>query len=51
MDAHADKHCEKAKKAVSTGLFKWSKDYVSAAIHYDQAAKIYFNTGQYDKVC
>jgi hypothetical protein len=49
MEGNADKLVEKGKKALSTGIMKWSKDYVSAAIYFDQAASIYKTNGQYDK--
>ncbi len=33
-----ENYVKKAKKALNTGIFKWNKDYVTAAINYDQAA-------------
>ncbi len=35
----ARKALKKAKKAVKTGLFKWSADYEAAADHYHEAAE------------
>lgn len=50
MDKNPKKLVKKAEKALKTGLFKWNKDYVSAATNYDQAAKIYKTNGDYDEV-
>ena len=50
MEGNAEKLCKKAEKALSTGVLKWSKDYVSAAINYDQAASLYKSASQFDKV-
>lgn len=40
---------EKGNEALATGFFKWSKDYVSAAINFDQAAQIYKTQANYDR--
>lgn len=32
---------KKGQEALSTGLFKWSKDYLDAALYFDKAAKAY----------
>jgi hypothetical protein len=45
----ADKSFKKGKSAVSTGLLKWSADHLSASMHFEQAAKLYKETGQKDK--
>jgi Soluble NSF attachment protein, SNAP len=34
-----------AKAELKTGLFKWSPNYVQAAIHYEKAAKLYKQAG------
>ena len=37
----ADKNFKKGKKALSTGLFKWSPDYTGALMYFEDAAKGY----------
>lgn len=49
MERNPKKLVKKAESALKTGLLQWSKDYVSAATYYDQAAKIYKNDGNYDE--
>lgn len=34
---------------MKTGLFKWSKDYASAAINYDEAVQIYDMCQEHEK--
>jgi hypothetical protein len=38
MDKSTEELIKKGKNALKKGLFKWSKDYVSAAINFDQAS-------------
>ena len=45
----ADSYFKKGKSATSTGLLKWSADHLSASMHFEQAAKLYKETGQNDK--
>lgn len=35
----AEKLLKKGDKALEKSMFKWSKDYVSASMSYDKAAK------------
>lgn len=49
MNKSPDKLVKEAKKALSTGLFKWNKDYVKAAMCYDEAAKKYMMLKDYEK--
>ena len=49
MNKSPDELVKKAKKALSTGLFKWNKDYVKAAMCYDEAAKKYLAQKNYEK--
>jgi len=37
----AEAAMKKGDKAMQTGLLKWSKDYASAAMHYEEAAKLF----------
>jgi tetratricopeptide (TPR) repeat protein len=48
MSKSPDKLVKEAKKALKTGLFKWSKDYVKAAMLYDEAAKKYMALKDYE---
>lgn len=41
----ADSEYKKGKKAVGTGLFKWSPDHLSASFHFENAAKLYKEIG------
>lgn len=45
----AAKFEKKGDEALKTGVLKWSKDYVSAAMNYDQAAQQYRNAALFDK--
>jgi len=47
--SEAKKYLKEGDEALKTGVFKWSKDYASAAINYDEAAKIYKSAKQYDQ--
>ena len=49
MGKTAEEHVKKAKKALKTHLFKWNKDYVSAAIHFDEAAKKFKAEKKYER--
>jgi hypothetical protein len=49
MNNSADQLVLKAKKALKTGLFKWNKDYVKAAMCYDEAAKKYLAAKNYKR--
>jgi hypothetical protein len=50
MEGDADKCFKKAKEDLETGLFKWSKDYVSAAMNFEKAASLYKTQGRYQEV-
>lgn len=39
MDKTSKDLYKKGKNALKKGIFKWSKDYVSAAMYFDQASK------------
>ena len=49
MNKSADELVKKAEKALKTGIFKWSKDYVKAAMCYDEAAKKYMAEKNYER--
>lgn len=49
MVKSADDYIKKAKNNLKTGIFKWNKDYVSAAMNYDEAAKICMANRDYEK--
>lgn len=44
-DSVAEKHFKKGKKAISTGIFKWSADYVEGSIEFEKAAKRFAMSG------
>jgi len=44
----AKKLVKEGDAALKTGLFKWDKDYATAAISYDEAAKLYRASKDYD---
>ncbi len=50
MDKNPEYLVKKAKKALKKGILKWSRDYSSAAMYLDEAAKIYEIQKQYKKV-
>ena len=41
FETQGDSALKEVKKCLATGVFKWSKDYLSAASHIDQAVKFY----------
>ena len=41
----ADEQFRKGKKAVSTGLLKWSADHLGGSIYFESAAKLYKEIG------
>ena len=45
----ADNYFKKGKSAASTGLLKWSADHITASMHFEQAAKLYKESGYPDK--
>jgi tetratricopeptide (TPR) repeat protein len=51
MQAEATKAARKAEKkgddCLKTGLFNWSKDLAGAATYYDEAARTYFDNGNF----
>ena len=49
MNKSPDKLVKEAQKALKTGFFKWNKDYVKAAMYYDEAAKKYMAQKNYEK--
>ena len=49
MEKSPDQLVLKAKNALKTGLFKWNKDYVKAAMYYDEAAKKYMAQKNYKR--
>lgn len=44
-DPVGEKAFKKGKKALSTGLFKWSPDYLEGAVNFEKAAKSFTATG------
>mmetsp|Transcript_6332 Transcript_6332/g.8476 ORF Transcript_6332/g.8476 Transcript_6332/m.8476 type:complete len:95 (+) Transcript_6332:22-306(+) len=44
-DSVAEKHFKKGKKAISTGLFKWSADYIEGSFEFEKAAKRFAQSG------
>jgi len=44
----AKKLVKEGDEALKTGVFKWNKDYATAAISYDEAAKLYRAAKEYD---
>ena len=50
MEGNPEKLYKKGKEAVTTGFTRWSKDYVSAAIYFDQASSLFKVQGKYDDV-
>jgi len=44
----AKKLVKEGDEALKTGMFKWNKDYATAAISYDEAAKLYRAAKDYD---
>jgi len=50
MENNPHKLFEKGKSAITTNFFKWSKDYVSAVIYFDQSASLFKTQGKYDDV-
>lgn len=45
QDRNAAKCLKQAEYALKTGVFKWSKDYDEAASKYEQAAKLFKESG------
>ena len=45
----ADAAYKKGKKALSTGLFKWSADHLGAGLHFETAGKLYKEIGNDEK--
>ena len=37
----ADKNFKAGKKALKTGLFQWSPNYLEGAMHFERASKLY----------
>lgn len=50
MEGNPDKLFKKGKEDLETGLFKWSKDYTSAAMNFDKAASLFKIQGRYTEV-
>lgn len=50
MEGDPDKQFKKGKEALETGIFKWSKDYTSAAMYFDKAASLYKVAARYQDV-
>lgn len=50
METNPEKLVKKAQKSLKKTVLKWNRDYPSAALYYDQAAKIYKANGDYEKV-
>eukprot|EP00211_Chloroparvula_japonica_P005497 CAMPEP_0119123438 /NCGR_PEP_ID=MMETSP1310-20130426/3388_1 /TAXON_ID=464262 /ORGANISM="Genus nov. species nov., Strain RCC2339" /LENGTH=371 /DNA_ID=CAMNT_0007113255 /DNA_START=201 /DNA_END=1313 /DNA_ORIENTATION=+ len=48
-EENARKHLEAAKEHESTGWFKWTPDWVLAAVEYEKAAACYKQIGEYAK--
>merc|ERR1719469_17242 len=44
-DSVAEKHFKKGKKAISTGIFKWSADYIEGSFEFEKAAKRFALSG------
>jgi tetratricopeptide (TPR) repeat protein len=44
----AKKLVKEGDEALKTGLFKWNKDFASAAINYEEAAKLYRTAKEWD---
>lgn len=47
MDKKSKELHKKGKNALKKGIFKWSKDYVSAAMYFDQASASLKNQKKY----
>lgn len=47
MEGNPEKLFKKGKEAVTTGVFRWSKDYTAAAMYFDQAAALFKTQGKY----
>ncbi len=46
----AEKEEKKGDNCLKTGFLKWSKDYASAAMHYDSAVKLYEGSLKFKQV-
>jgi tetratricopeptide (TPR) repeat protein len=46
--SEAKKLVKEGDEALKTGVFKWNKDWASAAINYEEAAKIYRSSKDWD---
>ena len=44
-DPVGEKAFKKGKKAIATGFFKWSPDYLEGAVFFEKAAKSFAATG------
>lgn len=49
MTEDPEKLLKKGNKDMEKGLFKWSKDYVSASMNYTKAAEGFMQQKSYDK--
>lgn len=45
----AESHLKKGKQELTTGVFKWSKDYLSAVVNFDEAVKNFKLAKAWDK--
>jgi hypothetical protein len=45
----ADKNFKDGEKALKTGIFKWSPDYLEGAMFFEKAAKLYKTLGEKEK--
>ena len=50
MEGNPEKIFKKGKEAITTSFTRWSKDYVSAAIYFDQAASLFKAQGNFAEV-
>ena len=48
-DANAEKAFKKGKKAITTGLFKWSADWFEGSVQFEKAAKSFAAAGRDDR--
>ncbi len=44
-DSAGEKAFKKGQKAITTGLFKWSADYLEGSMQFEKAAKSFALTG------